>query len=108
MTAANAIRTNGLMCLPKHVGSADNKFTLTHPISDLRCLTSSSTKEYYILLTTNTQPPLPRSTFMSVYRHRRFKSNLFLEFFSVGFPGQAASNSVVLKSSPCANTNIII
>jgi hypothetical protein len=33
--------TNGLTCLPKHGGAQDNKFLVTHPMTDQRCLTSA-------------------------------------------------------------------
>jgi hypothetical protein len=29
--------TNGLTCLPKHGGARDNKFFVTHPMTDQRC-----------------------------------------------------------------------
>jgi hypothetical protein len=38
-TAANAAGTNGLTCLPKHGGSRDSKFLVTHLMTDQRCLT---------------------------------------------------------------------
>jgi hypothetical protein len=40
-TTANAAGTNGLTCLPKHEGIRDNKFLVTHPMTDQRCLTSA-------------------------------------------------------------------
>jgi hypothetical protein len=33
--------TNRLMCLPKHGGARRNKFLVTHPMTDQRCLTSA-------------------------------------------------------------------
>jgi hypothetical protein len=33
--------TNGFTCLPKHEGARDNKFLITHPMTDQRCLTSA-------------------------------------------------------------------
>jgi hypothetical protein len=39
LTTANAAGTNGLTCLPKHGGAQDNKFLVTHPMTDQRCLT---------------------------------------------------------------------
>jgi hypothetical protein len=41
LTIANAAGTNGLTCLPEHGGAQDNKFLVTHPITDQRCLTSA-------------------------------------------------------------------
>jgi hypothetical protein len=41
LTTANAVRTNSLTCLPKHGGARDNKFLVTHPMADQRCLTSA-------------------------------------------------------------------
>jgi hypothetical protein len=40
LTIINAARTNGLTCLPKHGKILDNKFLVTHPMTDQRCLTS--------------------------------------------------------------------
>jgi hypothetical protein len=39
LTTANATGTNGLACLPKHGGARDNKFLVTNPMSNQRCLT---------------------------------------------------------------------
>jgi hypothetical protein len=36
LTAANAAGTNGLTCFPKHGGARDNKFLVTHPMTDQR------------------------------------------------------------------------
>jgi hypothetical protein len=41
LTTANAAGTNGLTCLPKHGEAQDNKFLVTHPMTDQRCLTSA-------------------------------------------------------------------
>jgi hypothetical protein len=41
-TTANAAETNGLTCFPKHGRARDNKFLVTHPMTDQRCLTSWS------------------------------------------------------------------
>jgi hypothetical protein len=41
LTAANAGGTNGLTCLLKHGGAQDNKFMVTHPMAEQRCLTSA-------------------------------------------------------------------
>jgi hypothetical protein len=41
LTTANAAGTNGLTCFPKHGGGRDNKFLVTHPMTDQRCLTSA-------------------------------------------------------------------
>jgi hypothetical protein len=41
LTTANAAGTNGLTCLPKHGGARDNKFLVTHPMTDQRCLASA-------------------------------------------------------------------
>jgi hypothetical protein len=41
LTTANAAWTNGLMCLLKLAGARDNKFLVTHPMTDERCLTSA-------------------------------------------------------------------
>jgi hypothetical protein len=38
LTIANAAETNGLMCVPKHGGARDNKFLVTHPMTDQRYL----------------------------------------------------------------------
>jgi hypothetical protein len=40
LTTANAAGTIGLTCLPKH-GARENKFLVTHPMTDQRCLTST-------------------------------------------------------------------
>jgi hypothetical protein len=40
LTTADAAGTNGLTCLPKHRGAQDNKFLVTHPMTDQRGLTS--------------------------------------------------------------------
>jgi hypothetical protein len=32
--------TVGLTCLPKHAGARDNKFLVTHPMTDQRCFAS--------------------------------------------------------------------
>jgi hypothetical protein len=34
LTTANAAETNDLTCLPKHGGARDNKFLVTHPMTD--------------------------------------------------------------------------
>jgi hypothetical protein len=41
LTTANVAGTNRLTCLSKHGGARDNKFLVTHPMSDQRCLTSA-------------------------------------------------------------------
>jgi hypothetical protein len=41
LTTANAAGTNGLTCLPKHEGAPDNKFLVTRPKTDQRCLAST-------------------------------------------------------------------
>jgi hypothetical protein len=41
LTTANAAGTNGLACLPKHGEARDNKFLVTHTMTDQRCLTSA-------------------------------------------------------------------
>jgi hypothetical protein len=41
LTMANAAGTNGLTWLPKHGVGRDNKFLVTHPMTDQRCLTSA-------------------------------------------------------------------
>jgi hypothetical protein len=41
LTTANAAGTDGLTCLPKHGGARDNKFLVTHPMTDQRCLSSA-------------------------------------------------------------------
>jgi hypothetical protein len=38
---ANAAGTNGLTCLPKHGRARDNKFWVTHPMTDQFCLSSA-------------------------------------------------------------------
>jgi hypothetical protein len=40
LTTANAAETNGLTCLPKHREARYNKFLVTHPMTDQRCLAS--------------------------------------------------------------------
>jgi hypothetical protein len=40
LTTANAAGTNGLTCLLKHEGARDNKYLVTHPMTDQFCLTS--------------------------------------------------------------------
>jgi hypothetical protein len=39
LTTANAAGTNGLTCLPKHGGARDNKFLVSHPMTEQRCST---------------------------------------------------------------------
>jgi hypothetical protein len=56
LTIANAAGTNGLTCLPKHEGAQDNKFLVTHPLTDQRCLTSAVTRQS--ALTTDRSTPL--------------------------------------------------
>jgi hypothetical protein len=34
LTTANTAETNGLTCLPKHGGAQDNKFLVTHLMTD--------------------------------------------------------------------------
>jgi hypothetical protein len=41
LTPANAAGTNGLTCLPKHGGTRDDTFFVTHPITDQLSLTSA-------------------------------------------------------------------
>jgi hypothetical protein len=41
LTTANATGTNGLTCLPMHGGARDSKILVTHPMTELRCLTSA-------------------------------------------------------------------
>jgi hypothetical protein len=41
LTTANAAGNNSLTCLPKQGGARDNKFLVTHPMTDQRCLTSA-------------------------------------------------------------------
>jgi hypothetical protein len=38
LSIANAAGTNGLTCRPKHRGSRDYKFLVTHPMTDQRCI----------------------------------------------------------------------
>jgi hypothetical protein len=40
LTTVNVAGINGLTCLPKHGEVQDNKFLVTHSMTDLRCLTS--------------------------------------------------------------------
>jgi hypothetical protein len=44
LTTAHAAGTYGLTCLPKHRGTRDNKFLVTHPMTDQRCLTSANAR----------------------------------------------------------------
>jgi hypothetical protein len=44
LTTANEVGTNGLTCLSKHVGARNNKFLVTHPMTDQCCLTSAITR----------------------------------------------------------------
>jgi hypothetical protein len=41
LTTANAAGTTGLTCLPKHGGARENKFLVTHTMTEQRCLTSA-------------------------------------------------------------------
>jgi hypothetical protein len=41
LTTANTAGSNGLTCLLKHGKARDNKFLVTHPMTDQRCLTST-------------------------------------------------------------------
>jgi hypothetical protein len=40
LMTANAAGNNGLTCFPKHGGARDNKFLVTHPMTDQHCLIS--------------------------------------------------------------------
>jgi hypothetical protein len=44
LTTANKAGTNGLTWLPKHGEAGDNKFLVTHPINDQRCLSSATAR----------------------------------------------------------------
>jgi hypothetical protein len=59
LTIANATGANSSTCLPKHRGARDNKFLVTHPMTDLRCLTSAIARQSAMIgpsssFTTNT------------------------------------------------------
>jgi hypothetical protein len=41
LTTANTVGPNCLTCLPKYGGAWSNKFLVTHPMTDQRCLTST-------------------------------------------------------------------
>jgi hypothetical protein len=41
LTTANATETNGLPCLPGHGKARENKFMVTHPMTDQLCLASA-------------------------------------------------------------------
>jgi hypothetical protein len=41
LSTANAAGTNSLTCLQKHGGARENKFLVTHPMTDQRCLASA-------------------------------------------------------------------
>jgi hypothetical protein len=41
LTTANTAGTNGLTCLPKHRGAGDNKFLVTHPMTNQCCFASA-------------------------------------------------------------------
>jgi hypothetical protein len=41
---ANSAGTNGFTCLPKHGGTRDNKFLVTHRMIIKRCLTSANVR----------------------------------------------------------------
>jgi hypothetical protein len=41
LTTVNAAGTNGLTSIPKHRGAGDNKFLITHVMTDQRCLTTA-------------------------------------------------------------------
>jgi hypothetical protein len=45
LTTTNAGGTNGLTCLPKHGGVRNNKFLVTHSMTQQRCLSSAIPKE---------------------------------------------------------------
>jgi hypothetical protein len=44
LTTANAAGTHGLTHLPKHGGTLENKFLVIHPLTDLRCLISTTAR----------------------------------------------------------------
>ncbi|RVE45692.1 hypothetical protein evm_009662 [Chilo suppressalis] len=48
LTTADAAGTNGLKCLPKHEGTRDRRFLVTHPMTDHceSCLTSTIAAEF--------------------------------------------------------------
>jgi hypothetical protein len=41
LVGANTAGPNGFSCLPKHVGARNNKFLVTHLMTDQTCLTSA-------------------------------------------------------------------
>jgi hypothetical protein len=45
LMTANASGTNGLTCLPKNGRAQDNKFLVTHPMTDQSCLTSAIARQ---------------------------------------------------------------
>jgi hypothetical protein len=47
LTIANAAGTNGLMCLLMHGRARDNKFLVTHPITDQRFFTSTIAEAHW-------------------------------------------------------------
>jgi hypothetical protein len=49
---AKAAETIGLMCLPKHTAAPDNKFLVTHPMTDCNALLPRSYAEVTDLLKT--------------------------------------------------------
>jgi hypothetical protein len=45
LTTANAAGIKDLTCLPKHGGARDNKYLVTHPMIDQRCLASEIARQ---------------------------------------------------------------
>jgi hypothetical protein len=65
LTTTNAAGTNSLTCLPKHKGARDYTFSVTHPISDQRCLTSAialTTGLLTLFINTYNVPKMGRTT----------------------------------------------
>jgi hypothetical protein len=58
LTTANTAGTNGLTCLTKHGKARDNKFLVTHPMTDQRCLTSAIARQSALIVGLSTSSRL--------------------------------------------------
>jgi hypothetical protein len=75
LTTANAARTNGLKCLPKHGGTHDNTFLVIHPMTDQRCNFRNRTHTSSALIA-----GLSSSSYISMYHFYSLLFN-FVTFF---------------------------
>jgi hypothetical protein len=60
LTTANTAGTDGLTCLPKHGRTLDNKFLVTHAMTDQRCLTSAIARRSALTVSSSRYPIIAR------------------------------------------------